>query len=115
LLADTASRCTVVLSTHIIEDISHSCNDLAVMNDGQVLFRGSPRELITAAQGKVWTVVTSGERPNDSVTVVSTLQLQDSVQYRVLGQPDHAYRATLVEPSLEDGYIWLMKGRGESS
>lgn len=113
LLADMASRCTVILSTHIIEDISQSCNDLAVMNRGQVLFRGSPRELISAARGQVWTIMTPGERPNGGVTVVSTLQLQDGVQYRVLGQPDPAYQATATEPSLEDGYMWLMAGKME--
>jgi ABC-2 type transport system ATP-binding protein len=108
LLADTAGRCTVILSTHIVEDISQSCNDLAVMHEGQVRFRGSPRDLIAAARGKVWQIVTQGERPNGGVTVVSTLQLQDGVQFRVLGDPDPQYGPTAAEPSLEDGYIWLM-------
>ena len=108
LLADTADRCTVILSTHIIEDISQSCNDLAVMQKGQVLFRGSPRDLITAARGKVWHIVTQGERPNGRTAVVSTLQLQEGVQFRVLGEPDPKYNAQPAEPSLEDGYMWLM-------
>jgi ABC-2 type transport system ATP-binding protein len=108
LLADTAGRCTVILSTHIVEDISQSCNDLAVMHEGQVRFRGSPRDLIAAARGKVWQIVTQGERPNGGVTVVSTLQLQDGVQFRVLGDPGPQYGPTAAEPSLEDGYIWLM-------
>lgn len=108
LLGDMASRCTVILSTHIVEDISQSCNDLAVMNQGQVLFRGAPADLIAAARGHVWTIVTSGERPNGGLSVVSTLQMHDGVQYRVLGEPGGQYRATQIEPSLEDGYIWLM-------
>ena len=108
LLADTANRCTVILSTHIIEDISQSCNDLAVMQQGQVLFRGSPRDLITAARGKVWHIVTQGERPNGQTAVVSTLQLQEGVQFRVLGDPDPKYNGRPAEPSLEDGYMWLM-------
>ncbi len=108
LLAETASRCTVILSTHIVEDISQSCNDLAVMQKGQVLFRGSPRDLIMAARGKVWQIITQGERPNGNTTVVSTLQLQEGVQFRVLGDPDPKYNARPAEPSLEDGYMWLM-------
>jgi ABC-type multidrug transport system ATPase subunit len=115
LLADTASRCTVILSTHIVEDISQSCNDLAVMQKGQVLFRGSPRDLITAARGKVWQIVTQGERPNGHTTVVSTLQLQDGVQFRVLGDPDPKYDARPAEPSLEDGYMWLMSQNPSSN
>ncbi len=109
LLADMASRCTVILSTHIVEDISQSCTDLAVLNKGQVLFRGAPTDLITQARGKVWTIVTPGERPNAGLSVVSTLQLHDGVQYRVLGEPQSHYEAKPIEPSLEDGYIWLMR------
>jgi ABC-2 type transport system ATP-binding protein len=109
LLAETATRCTVILSTHIVEDISQSCNDLAVLHEGRVRFRGSPRDLITQARGKVWNITTSGERPDSGLSVVSTLQLQDGVQYRVLGTPGEQYRAAPVEPSLEDGYIWLMQ------
>ncbi len=109
LLGDVATRATVILSTHIVEDISQSCNDLAVINHGQVLFRGSPRDLIAKTRGQVWNIVTAGERPNGGLSVVSTLQLQDGVQYRVLGMPSAGYEAKPVEPSLEDGYIWLMQ------
>jgi ABC-2 type transport system ATP-binding protein len=108
MLSDTAARCTVILSTHVIEDISHSCNDLAIINKGGVLFRGAPSELIGAARGKVWTILTQGERPNGGLSVVSTLQLQNGVQYRVIGTPGTQYSAAPVEPSLEDGYIWMM-------
>jgi ABC-2 type transport system ATP-binding protein len=109
LLSDMATRCTIILSTHIVEDISHSCNDLAVISKGKVLFRGAPSDLITRARGHVWTITTPGERPNNGLSVVSTLQMHDGVQYRVLGDPDPHYKATSIEPSLEDGYIWLMK------
>ncbi len=108
LLSDMAARRTVILSTHIVEDISQICSDLAVIAHGQVLFRGAPRDLIGRARGHVWTINTAGARPNAGLTVVSTLQLQDTVQYRVLGDPQE-YSATPVEPSLEDGYMWLMK------
>ncbi len=109
LLADMALRCTVILSTHIIEDISQSCNDLAVISEGQVLFQGAPAELIGRARGQVWNVLTQGERPNHGLSVISTLQLQHGVQYRVLGQPEAGFDASPVEPSLEDGYMCLMR------
>jgi ABC-2 type transport system ATP-binding protein len=108
LLSDMAVRRTVILSTHIVEDISQSCNDLAVIARGKVLFRGTPRDLIARARGHVWTINSAGERPNNGLTIVSTLQLQDAVQYRVLGEPA-GQAAMPVEPSLEDSYMWLMK------
>lgn len=112
LLSDMAARCTVILSTHIVEDISQSCNNLAIIAKGQVLFQGSPQELIGTAQGKVWSLLmTNGNRPNHGLITVSSLQLQEGTQYRVLGTPDPQLQATQVAPSLEDSYIWLMKQR----
>jgi ABC-2 type transport system ATP-binding protein len=109
LLAEMSARCTVILSTHIVEDVSQSCNDLAVINLGKILFRGSPGDLIAHARGRVWILTTASEHPDPSLTVMSTVQLQSGVQYRVLGQPSQASQATPVEPSLEDSYIWLMQ------
>ncbi len=112
LLSDMAARCTVILSTHIVEDISQSCNNLAIIAKGQVLFQGSPQELIGTAQGKVWSLLmTNGNRPNYGLITVSSLQLQEGTQYRVLGTPDPQLQATQVAPSLEDSYMWLMKQR----
>jgi ABC-type multidrug transport system ATPase subunit len=114
LLADAAARCTVILSTHIIEDISQSCRDLAVINQGQVAFQGSPRNLIKQVQGQVWLVTTDGQKPNGRTTVVSSMHLQEGVQYRVLGDASEYPNARTAEPSLEDGYIWLMQGIGDN-
>ncbi len=105
LLADMALERTIILSTHIVEDISQSCNDLAVMRGGTVIFRGAPADLIDRARGHVWTL--TGQRPADDLTVVSTLHLQHGVQYRVLGNPGGG--ALPAEPTLEDGYMWLMQ------
>lgn len=108
LLADAAAGRTIILSTHIVEDISQSCNDLAAMRGGKVIYRGSPQDLIAQARGSVWMITTQAERPNGGLTIVSTLQMANGVQYRVLGDPDGRYDASPVEPSLEDGYMWLM-------
>jgi len=74
-----------------------------------VLQRSSPREMMSQAQGHVWHILAAGERPDGGLAVVSTLQLQAGVQYRVVGAPDARYNAVPVEPTLEDGYMWLMQ------
>ena len=109
LLAEMSANCTVILSTHIVEDVSQSCNDLAVINLGQVLFRGSPSDLIVQARGHVWNLTTTGERPDSNLVVVSTMQLENTVQYRVVGDATGTSMSVSVEPSLEDGFIWLMQ------
>ena len=109
LLADLAADCTVILSTHIIEDISQSCPALAVMGQGLLLFQGSPGDLRAQARGHVWLIETGGERPGGEVAIVSGVQGRQNTQYRVVGQPAALHRAAPAEPGLEDGYIWLMR------
>lgn len=112
LLADLALDRTIILSTHIIEDVSQSCSDLAVMRKGRICFRGAPTDLIEAARGHVWMIQTDGARPNDNLTIAATFQVAHGTVYRVIGQPAPHYRAEPTEPSLEDGYLWLMREEG---
>ena len=114
LLSEMAGRCTVILSTHIIEDISQSCSDLAVIDAGKVLFRGDPSTLIEQVRGKVWTLTTNGEKLSQGLAVVSTLHIKDGTQYRVIGTPQPTVAAISVEPSLEDGYLWLMQKKQDA-
>jgi ABC-type multidrug transport system ATPase subunit len=109
LLAEVAQRCAVILSTHIVEDIGQSCGQMAVLWQGGVLFEGAPGDLVDRARGRVWTILMpdDGRPPTDLVTV-STRQAPDGTQYRVLGEPASDCRPVAVEPTLEDGYMWLM-------
>jgi ABC-2 type transport system ATP-binding protein len=114
LLVRLAAERTVLLSTHIVEDIGQTCRDAAVLARGQVIFRGSPAELTESAAGHVWTLTSDKpEKPDHNLTVVSMLHLADGVQYRLVGQDAAGYpSAEETPPGLEDGYVWLMKDRG---
>ncbi len=116
LLVNLASDRTVLLSTHIVEDIGQTCRDVAVLARGQVLFRGSPTELTQAAAGHVWTLTAAGlEKPNHGLTIVSMLHLAEGTQYRLVGETADGHPAAqAVPPGLEDGYVWLMKSAGQS-
>jgi ABC-type multidrug transport system ATPase subunit len=111
LLVNLAADRVVLLSTHIVEDIGQTCRDIAVLSQGEVIFRGSPTELTQAAAGHVWTLITSGlEKPNHNLTVVSMLHLAEGTQYRLVGPNADGYpTAQPVQPGLEDAYVWLMK------
>jgi len=114
LLVKLASDRIVLLSTHIVEDIGQTCRDMAVLSHGQVIYRGSPSELIQAAQGHVWMLTsTAQEKPDHNLTVVSMLHLAEGTQYRLVGPEISAYPlAKETQPGLEDGYVWLMKENG---
>lgn len=111
LLVNLAADRVVLLSTHIVEDIGQTCRDIAVLSHGQVIFRGSPTQLIQAATGHVWTLTSSStEKPNHDLTVVSMLHLAEGTQYRLVGPSAEGYPAAQpVQPGLEDAYVWLMK------
>lgn len=117
LLVDLASDRVVLLSTHIVEDIGQTCDDLAVLSHGKLLFCGTPSEMIGAAEGRVWAVTSSnGQKPNHGLTVVSMLHLSNGIQYRLVGPAPEEYpEAVPVQPGLEDAYVWLMKSAGHEA
>jgi ABC-type multidrug transport system ATPase subunit len=115
LLSDLGGERTILLSTHIVEDIAQTCRNLAILKSGRIVFQGHVSELITQTQGKVWEITTNGEKPRGELTVVSTLHLGDAVHYRVVGEPTPDTHATQIKPSLEDGYVWLMREQHHSA
>ncbi|HEY7416071.1 MAG TPA: ATP-binding cassette domain-containing protein, partial [Ktedonobacteraceae bacterium] len=109
LLSELGGNRTVLLSTHIIEDIAQTCQKLAIMKNGKVSFQGTIADLVNEARGNVWLITTQGPRPEGNFTVVSTLNMGTTVQYRVVGEVPPAAEATPVDPSLEDSYVWIMR------
>lgn len=115
LLSDLGGDRTVLLSTHIVEDIAQTCRNLAVMKSGHVIFTGTIAQMLQEANGNVWSITTQGPKPEGNLTVVSTLNMGATVQYRVVGEPFSHIGAILVEPTLEDGYVWLMREQRSDS
>ncbi|MEO8972910.1 MAG: ABC transporter ATP-binding protein [Ktedonobacteraceae bacterium] len=115
LLSDLAGERTVLLSTHIVEDIAQTCRNLAIMNNGHVTFQGTTSDLIQEADGKVWTITTDGIKPQGDFTVVSTLNMGATIQYRIVGDLSSSAGAIPTAPSLEDSYVWLMREKRSPS
>lgn len=112
LLSELGGNRTVLLSTHIVEDIAQTCQKLAIMKSGCVIFQGALADIINETRGRVWTITTQAAKPVGNFTVVSALNMGTAVHYRVVGDLPMGFEATSVvpvEPSLEDGYVWLMR------
>lgn len=105
LLAQLDGQRTVLLSTHIVEDVSATCRDVAVLARGRVVFTGTVEDLVAVADGHVWTV----DDPRGDVTVVSVAHDRSGPRYRVVGRPASGVAADRTLPGLEDGYLWLMQ------
>lgn len=110
LLVGLAADRTIILSTHIVEDIGQTCRDMAVLAKGKLLFWGRPADLIGEAAGKVWTAVRAdGTKPDGGLTVVQMLHQAEGVQYRLVGEIGGERPGFVpASPGLEDAYVWLM-------
>jgi ABC-type multidrug transport system ATPase subunit len=51
LLRELAGRATVVVSTHLVEDVGAACTEVALMNQGKIVFRGTPEQLTARGEG----------------------------------------------------------------
>ncbi|MEP0266377.1 ABC transporter ATP-binding protein [Dokdonia sp.] len=54
LLSELGEQAVVILSTHIVDDVKELCTDMAIINRGEVLLKGNPKEAITQLEGKVY-------------------------------------------------------------
>ncbi|MDQ1293723.1 MAG: type transport system ATP-binding protein [Actinomycetota bacterium] len=107
LLASLGAGRTVILSTHILDDVSQTCPEVAVLSHGQLVYRGPTLGLAEEARGKVTTVLTPGPPPAGDHTVISAITAAEGTWYRLISDapPPGSIAAT---PTLEDGYVVLM-------
>ena len=97
-VSSVASTETVLLSTHLTEDVAALCSHVIVLDRGRVRFAGPPADLAAVADGRVWE-----SEAADAAAALSWLTGRG--RYRNLGAPPEG--AQLVAPSLEDGYMLL--------
>jgi ABC-type multidrug transport system ATPase subunit len=115
LLVELSRERVVVFSTHIIEDISSSCNQVAVMSKGALCYWGEPRNMVTIAGGKVWQVEVAShevEEMTRRLTVTHHMNQGENVRLRCLSSEKPDERAVEVTAVLEDSYLWLLKETG---
>jgi multidrug efflux pump subunit AcrB/ABC-type multidrug transport system ATPase subunit len=111
MLSELARDRVVIFSTHIIEDISSSCNRLAVLLKGRVRFIGTPAELVNLTRGSVWQATVDDatfETVRQSRKVVHHMRDGDRIRVRILSAVKPLETALEVVPNLEDSYMWLL-------
>lgn len=108
LLADLSGERVVILSTHIVGDVESSCNRLAVLDQGQVLYCGTPKDLAEQARRQVWEVETDEQGRTEippQARIVATRRLSDKLHLRMLCTECPLPGALPVQPALEEGYL----------
>ena len=103
-------------STHIIEDISSSCNQVVVINKGELKYFGDPADMVEMANGKVWQFnidKTEFEKVLDKSLVIHHIQQGDTIRVRYLSVEQPYDGAEEVEANLEDAYLCLLKNMND--
>jgi len=112
LLVELSQDRIVIFSTHIIEDVASSCNRVAVMKKGGVVYLGRPIDMAEIAEGKIWTMnldPSEYEEIKDDLTVIHHMRENDIIRVRCLSEKAPIENAQLVKANLEDAYLYLLK------
>jgi ABC-type multidrug transport system ATPase subunit len=118
MLSEIGENVVVILSTHIVEDVSDLCRRMAILSHGRVLLTGDPQDTIDALRGRVWKKVVDRpqlEAHEASFPVISTRLVAGRTAIHVLSdvRPDASFEE--VSPDLEDVYFSALKDAGRTA
>jgi ABC-type multidrug transport system ATPase subunit len=104
----------IILSTHIVGDISSTCHNMALLNKGELAFTGSPEQLVKEAEGRVWLIkATETEylEINEKFPVISTIPTEGGWEVQVVADEINGYYGKQIDPNLEHAYVYFMENK----
>lgn len=109
LLSSIGRSVTVILSTHIVDDVRELCSRMAIIASGEVLHEGSPADALTALQGKIWSKVVKTDDElraiESQMNVISTHLVGGLHEIRVFADSNPGDGFKPVDSGLEDVYF----------
>jgi len=114
LLSEIGLNTIVILSTHIVEDVSTLCSRFAIICEGEVLFSGTPADAINQLNGKIYSKTISRQDVDHykkNYKVISTQLKAGELSIRVLSDSNPQDGFTQVYPDLEDVYFTSIGSR----
>lgn len=113
ILSDLSQQdVAIILSTHIVGDISSTCHNMAMLNKGEVAFKGSPEGMIEQVRGHVWQVTLSDAEFSDLKSrypVVSTIPSEGQWEAQLIATEKPHPNAKNANPNLEHAYVYFME------
>jgi ABC-type multidrug transport system ATPase subunit len=104
----------IILSTHIVGDISSTCNQMALLNEGALIYEGTPDQLVEKASGCVWRAEVDPEtydRLKEEFPIISTIPSGAGWEIQFVGSKPEELDAVPVEPNLEHAYVHYMENK----
>ncbi len=102
----------ILLSTHIVGDISSTCKNMALLNRGELVYSGAPDDLIAKAKDKVWLVRATEEEYleiNEKYPVISNVPTAEGWEVQVVADEINGYAGHTIDPNLEHAYVYFME------
>ena len=113
VLREVGTNCTVIFSTHIVDDVKELCNEMAILNGGRILKQTTPQKATEEIKGHIWTKVIERddlETMEATYNVLSSNYNQDNtLNIRVYNLEKPADNFIKVEPQLDDVYFITLK------
>ncbi|MGB3606162.1 MAG: ABC transporter ATP-binding protein [Psychroserpens sp.] len=113
VLREVGTNCTVIFSTHIVEDVKELCNDMAILNGGRILKQTTPSNARKELIGKIWTKIVDRddlEQNEAEYNVLSSNYNEDNtLNIRVFSDEQPASDFVTSEPQLDDVYFIALK------
>jgi ABC-type multidrug transport system ATPase subunit len=103
---------TIILSTHIVGDISSTCQGMALLNRGELVFSGSPENLVNLAEGHVFRLSLNPyeyETVKEKYNVISTIPSETGWEIQIVADNPPEYASTSIVPNIEHAYVYYME------
>jgi len=108
LLADVGQEVVIILSTHIVDDVRELCSNMAIMNLGQLVYQGTPNNVLQELKGKVWQKSIARNQVEEyqkNYKVISDKMVAGNPLIHVLSETNPGDGFEQVEPNLEDVFF----------
>ena len=118
LISELAGERIVLLSTHIVSDISYIANQIFLMENGQIVLSGTERQIIDSVQERVWTCVVPGseiEKYMSRYRVSNIKTTAEGAMLRILSNEPPVKGAIPEEPTLEDVFLHYFGGKADTN
>jgi ABC-type multidrug transport system ATPase subunit len=113
VLREVGTNCTVIFSTHIVDDVKELCHEMAILNGGQILKHTTPTAATQEIEGQIWTLIIENEDLEEMMekfNVISRSFNQDNtltIRVHSLEKPAEDFKAA--NPQLDDVYFIALK------
>jgi ABC-type multidrug transport system ATPase subunit len=113
VLREVGSNCTVIFSTHIVEDVKELCNEMAILNGGKILKHSTPQRATRELENTIWTKIIEKDDLEENMKMFTVLSRNfnpdNTLNIRVHSETKPSDDFVASAPQLDDVYFFALK------